>query len=242
MRLAIAGGIKIAAVGALMAAAFTWAQAPGGAQGTPGFADRRPPMEQAIGGEDGKGEWWNSPKTVEQLKLTDSQRKAMDTILMDHRKTLIDLKASLEKAELGMQPLLSADQPNESQVLAQIDKVAQARADLEKANARFLLGLRSKLTPEQWKQLQDLHSNPGPASRGWTPGQGQNHAYRGTQRPGAQQQPRQGQENQPQSGQPDSQPSGQPGPQQPSGQPGDQPGPPSDQPGGPAPSGTGDQQ
>ena len=38
--------------------------------------------------------------------------------------------------------------------LAQIDKVAQARAELEKANARFLLALRAKLTPEQWKALQ----------------------------------------------------------------------------------------
>jgi hypothetical protein len=46
------------------------------------------------------------------------------------------------------------DQPNETRILAQIDKVAQARAELEKANARFLLAIRGKLTPEQWKQLQ----------------------------------------------------------------------------------------
>ena len=183
MRLASGGRITAALAGTLMAAAFAWAQAPGVSQGAPGFADRRPPMEQAVGGDDGgKGEWWNNPKSVEQLKLTDEQRKAMDSILMEHRKTLIDLKASLEKAELGMQPLLGADQPNETQVLAQIDKVAQARADLEKANARFLLGLRKKLTADQWKQLQDLHSNPGAASRRW---QGQNQRNRGNE-PGAQ--------------------------------------------------------
>jgi len=220
---------KAVALGALMAATFAWAQAPAGTQGAPGFGDRRPPMEHAFGGEDGgKGEWWNNPRTVEQLKLTDDQRKAMDSILMEHRKTLIDLKASLEKAELGMQPLLSADQPNETQVLAQIDKVAQARADLEKANARFLLGLRRKLTPDQWKQLQELHSNH--ESHGWAPGQGQIQGNRGAQqRPGTQAP----------SGQPGpQQPSGQPGGQQ-SGQPGDQPsGPPSDQPGGPGASGT----
>ena len=49
---------------------------------------------------------------------------------------------------------MKEDQPNENQILAQIDKVAQARAELEKANARFLLAIRSKLTPEQWKQVQ----------------------------------------------------------------------------------------
>jgi Spy/CpxP family protein refolding chaperone len=101
---------------------------------------------------------------VERLKLTDDQRKAMDGILLEHREKLIDLRASLEKAELVMEPMMGADQPDEGQILAQIDKVAQARAELEKANARFLLALRGKLTPEQWKQLQadrDRHQ-PGP--------------------------------------------------------------------------------
>ena len=52
-----------------------------------------------------------------------------------------------------MEPLVKDDQPNEASILAQIDKVAQARAELEKANARYLLALRSKLTPEQWKTV-----------------------------------------------------------------------------------------
>jgi len=34
------------------------------------------------------------------------------------------------------------------------DGDAQARAELEKANARFLLAIRAKLSPDQWKQLQ----------------------------------------------------------------------------------------
>lgn len=53
-----------------------------------------------------------------------------------------------------MAPLLAADQPDEGKILAQIDRVAQARAELEKANARMLLGLRRVLTPDQWKTLQ----------------------------------------------------------------------------------------
>jgi hypothetical protein len=78
----------------------------------------------------------------------------MDDTLQQHRETLVDLRGSLEKAELELEPLMKEDQPNESAILAQIDKVAQARAELEKANARFLLAIRSKLTPEQWKQMQ----------------------------------------------------------------------------------------
>ena len=116
-----------------------------------------------------RGRWWNNPKVVEKLKLTDDQRKAMDVIFQQHREKLVDLRANVEKAEIEMEPLVRADQPNESAVLAQIDKVAQARAELEKANARFLFELRAKLTPDQWKQVQEFRQNRRHASE-WTDG------------------------------------------------------------------------
>lgn len=133
------------------------AQGPGPGFG-PGFGRHTPPMERAMGPMGGHGRWWNNPAVVERLKLTDDQRKTMDAILLDHRERLIDLRATVDKAELAMEPLVQADQPNEGAILAQIDKVAQARADLEKANARFLLGLRAKLTPEQWKTLREMRT------------------------------------------------------------------------------------
>jgi hypothetical protein len=116
------------------------------------------------------------------LKLTDEQRKSFDEILFQHRETLIDLRGSLEKAELELEPLIRNDQPNESKILAQIDKVAQARAELEKANARYLLALRGKLTPEQWKMVQDFRAHRGEERGGWgRDGQGpagENHHHR----------------------------------------------------------------
>jgi Spy/CpxP family protein refolding chaperone len=116
-------------------------------------------MERAFGAQGGHGKWWNNPTVIDKLKLTEDQRKAMDAIYLQHREKLIDLRANLEKAELRMEPLMGADQPNETAILAQIDEVAQARAELEKANARFLLALRDKLTPDQWKQVQEYRAN-----------------------------------------------------------------------------------
>lgn len=149
------------AVAAILLAAPLLAQGPGGGSGMggAGFGMHRPPMERAFGSMGDMGRWWNNPRIVAALKLTDDQRKAMDAILLEHREKLIDLRASLEKAELEMQPLMSADEPNEDAILSQIDKVAQARAELEKANARFLLAIRAKLTPEQWKQVQNFRND-----------------------------------------------------------------------------------
>jgi periplasmic protein CpxP/Spy len=154
------------AIAATFAAAVAGAQGPGG-PGAPGFGMHRPPMERAMRSHNEFGRWWNNPKIVEKLKLTDDQRKAMDDIFQKHREKLIDLRANVEKAEGAMEPLVKADQPNESAVMSQIDKVAQARAELEKANARFLFALRAKLTPDQWKQVQDFRQNHEGMRREW---------------------------------------------------------------------------
>jgi Spy/CpxP family protein refolding chaperone len=116
-------------------------------------------MEGAFGGAGAQGQFWNNPNVVKQLTLTDDQRKAMDGILQDHKMRLIDLRANLQKAEVALGPLIKADTPDQHAIEAQIDKVVMARADLEKANARFLLDIRMKLTPDQWKQLQTLRMN-----------------------------------------------------------------------------------
>jgi Spy/CpxP family protein refolding chaperone len=146
-------GLAIAALG-ISGGVTALAQGPGDG----GFGPHRPPMEQAMGprGEHGHemGRFWNDPRAIEKFKLTETQRKAMDDVYMQHRIALVDLHGTLEKAELSMEPLMSADQPDETKILAQIDKIAAARAELEKANARMLFEIRRQLTPEQWKLVQ----------------------------------------------------------------------------------------
>ena len=160
----------------LTGAVGLWAQAPGGDEG---MGPHRPPMERAMGphGMD-RGRWWDDSRLIEKYKLTDSQRKSMDDVYQQHRVALVDLHGTLEKAELAMVPLMQQDQPDESKVLAQIDVIAQARAELEKANARMLFDLRRQLTPEQWKQVQTdraahrSEGGPGPGARWHGPGAG----------------------------------------------------------------------
>jgi Spy/CpxP family protein refolding chaperone len=105
-----------------------------------------------------RGRWWDNPEIAQKLGLSADQQKKMDDIFLQSRLKLIDEHASVEKEEAILEPLLSAEQPDESRILAQIDKVAQSRAELEKANARMLLGLRGVLTTAQWKTLQTLGS------------------------------------------------------------------------------------
>jgi len=187
--MAVQLGVAIASV---LMAGSALAQGPMGGGGGTGMNEHRPPMERAFGAQSDHGRWWNNPRVVEQLKLTDEQRKSMDATLLEHREKLIDLRATLQKAELELEPLMKDDQPNEARIVAGIDKVAQARADLEKANARFLLAIRGKLTPEQWKQVQAFRAGGGQEGRGWgrdgqgPAGPGREGWKQGGQGPGAQ--------------------------------------------------------
>ena len=100
------------------------------------------------------GMWWKNPDLIQKLTLTPDQQKRMDDIFQQSRLQLIDLKAAVEKEEVVLQPMLADNPPDTNKVLAQIDRTAQARADLEKANAKMLLGIRGVLTPDQWTKLQ----------------------------------------------------------------------------------------
>ena len=101
-----------------------------------------------------QGAWWRESSWVKTLELTPEQQKKMDEAFLQNRLRLIDLTDALEKEELILEPLVENIHPaDEAKILAQIDRVADARAGLEKANSRMLLAIREILTQEQWSKL-----------------------------------------------------------------------------------------
>ena len=149
----------------LLAAPIAFAQqgppvppGPGGAQAP---SQRGPKMMQHDGMVRGggmgivpPGTWWKNPATVTALSLTADQQKKLDDTFLQSRISLIHLHASLEEEQLKLEPLLNANPPDQAKSLAQISKIADLRADLEKADAKMLLSLRGVLTADQWTKLQ----------------------------------------------------------------------------------------
>lgn len=116
------------------------------------------------------GKWWDNPEMVRQLGITADQQKRMDDAWQQSRLKLIDLSATLEKEEVLMEGLLKGPQLDDSKILPEIDRIALARAELEKANARLMLAIRHVLTPDQWEKLNER--GPGPRRPGRGPGPG----------------------------------------------------------------------
>lgn len=121
----------------------------------------------------GMGAWWLNPQIVSQLALTDAQSRQVEQIFEEHRTQLLNLHGTLSQEEARLQPLIAAEHPDESQVFAQIDKVAEARAAVEKAWSRMLFAMRCVITTEQWQKLQQLGQGLGMGmGRGMGPGMG----------------------------------------------------------------------
>jgi Spy/CpxP family protein refolding chaperone len=112
-----------------------------------------------------RGRWWSNPDVAAKIGLSADQQKKMDAVFEQARPGLMNQLQAVHTEEQNMGPLLAADQPDESKILAQVDRIAQARAELEKANARMLLGLRRILTADQWKTLQAMDPHRDPMGR-----------------------------------------------------------------------------
>jgi Spy/CpxP family protein refolding chaperone len=126
---------------------------PGGRPGNPSANMEMPP-----------GRWWNDATIAQTVGLSAAQIKKMDETFNGARDHLIDLDAAVRKAEGGLQPLLESDPIDRARIMAQVEKLTQAKAELEKSNAQMLLDIRLQLTHDQWTKLASMRP-PRPPDR-----------------------------------------------------------------------------
>jgi Spy/CpxP family protein refolding chaperone len=116
-------------------------------------------MMRGPGGPEGPGmgmgpRWWKESRIVQAIGLSDQQVQQIEQIFQQNMGQLHQYHQTLQAQEKQLHDLLNADQPNSSQVNAQIDQIVQTRGQLEKNNAQMHLAIRGVLTADQWKKLQ----------------------------------------------------------------------------------------
>jgi Spy/CpxP family protein refolding chaperone len=99
------------------------------------------------------GRWWDDKKTVKTLSLRAEQQHKMDDIFNAGKENLNSLFENLQREQQRFVSMSREDLQDETKVFAEIDRVAQARADLEKANFHLLLQIRSEMDPPQLAAL-----------------------------------------------------------------------------------------
>ena len=99
------------------------------------------------------GRWWDDKHFAKSLHLRPEQKKHMDDLFDENRPTLVSKYEALQQEESKMDALTRARTLDESALFAQIDRVAQARAELEKANTHLLLQVRKEMDADQITHL-----------------------------------------------------------------------------------------
>jgi Spy/CpxP family protein refolding chaperone len=102
------------------------------------------------------GAWWTNAEFAARIGLTDDQKTKLQRAFENHRQTLTTNSEALTKEEAQLAKLLDAETIDRNAVLGQIDRVAQARSELERANAAMTLEMREALTRAQWVQVPQV--------------------------------------------------------------------------------------
>jgi Spy/CpxP family protein refolding chaperone len=105
------------------------------------------------------GRWWDDGKTVNHLSLRNDQQKKMDDIFNTNKGTLLDMYTNVQREETRLSSMSPKELQDEAKVFAQIDRVAMARADLEKEKVHILLQIRQQLDPDQLNKLDTEIAN-----------------------------------------------------------------------------------
>jgi hypothetical protein len=123
--------------------------------GVPGQASRGSRGTSGSGASPSTGAWWTNAALVARLGLTSDQKARIENIFEHYRQTIVANKTGLENEEALLARKLEAEtlEPSRS-VMSQIEKVIQARGEMERTYSKMTLEIRQTLTRGQWVQLQ----------------------------------------------------------------------------------------
>ncbi len=101
--------------------------------------------------------WWDDKSFAKGLKLRPEQQTRMDAIFDQNKGALLIRLQNLKQVESQMDEIAKSPNPDEAALFTQIDRLAQARAELEKANTHMLLQIRKEMDADQISRLEKRH-------------------------------------------------------------------------------------
>ena len=111
-------------------------------------------QEQQFGG------YHNALRMLKSLKgdlaVTEKQKTELKNLRYEFKKTQIDQQADVKKANLELRYLKRDETASKEAVMSAIDRVANAKAEMQKLQYSHRMDVRSVFTEEQLKELKEL--------------------------------------------------------------------------------------
>lgn len=104
------------------------------------------------------GRWWQMPRFADKLDLSQSEKDALDSLYVQNRRTLIEIKKEVEKERFELDNILGQQNFNERSALDQFKKLEKQRENLAMERFRYLLQVRKILGLERYQTLMTMAS------------------------------------------------------------------------------------
>jgi len=94
------------------------------------------------------------------LGLTEEQKTLLKTELRQAQARFTELQWQLQNEMEKMVELVKQDRVDESQTLAQLDKILNLEREIKRAQIALLVRIKNRLSPEQQVKLREIRSKP----------------------------------------------------------------------------------
>ena len=113
--------------------------------------------------------WWIEAKERAELGITDQQSAAVELVWQKSLPALRDARERLDKAEDALSQLTQRENSDEAAVIAQIERVENTRAELNKGRTLMIYRMNKILTPDQRAKVKAMYERRDPPKRGLSP-------------------------------------------------------------------------
>jgi Spy/CpxP family protein refolding chaperone len=114
------------------------------------------PVVAKAWGEGSPGRWWLMPRMADQIGLSQSDKDALDSLYVQNRRTLLDMKSNVERERFELDNILEQQKFNERAALNQFKRLEQQREKLAMERFRYILQVRKILGPERYQRLMTM--------------------------------------------------------------------------------------
>lgn len=130
-----------------------------GLLGISSAADARMRGEGSGAGKDSMGmppgKWWKTPQMAEKLSLTKEEQGKMDSMYLEHRRRMIDLRSQVQRERLEIEQLLDSRTLNAPACMDRFKKLQDAQNKLATERFGLLIQVRELLGLDRFQTLKE---------------------------------------------------------------------------------------
>jgi len=104
------------------------------------------------------GKWWSRPGVKDTLQLTPNQIDTINTIWMEHKKRIIDIKSDIGKTYLDLENMMSQPVTDRQEAYKLAERLAQLQSQQTENRIKMAIDIRQELSIEQFEKLKGLRS------------------------------------------------------------------------------------